>query len=71
VQNPEKIGYNIIEDKERSSSVMENEYPVVLAYDCPTTDTEVVVVCTTKVRLEEELERMFKRCGLEVAYSID
>ncbi len=50
---------------------MENEYPVVLAYDCPTTDTEVVVVCTTKVRLEEELERMFKRCGLEVAYSID
>ena len=50
---------------------MENEYPVVLAYDCPTTDTEDVVVCKTKVRLEAELEAMFQRCGLEVAYSID
>ena len=42
-----------------------------LSYTCPHTGIKISVFCGTPDKAEEEMDRMFARCGSNIAYSID
>ena len=47
------------------------EYPLTLSYTCPHTGIKITVVCKDEEKADQEFQRMFDRCGQDVAYSVD
>ena len=46
-------------------------YPFTLSYTCPHTNIKISVWCKDEEKADIEFERMFARCGRDIAYSVD